>query len=167
MAQRWVTIMERDAEAEAGTWQTASVCTPGTGDLAPSTPNPVRIPATMTSHWGDRAEMVSTISQGRTLRLTQQGVSALMQGQRVAFFEVFCGSMHLTLGVRSMGLYAPDGVDRLYPVGGVPWDLSQDGDQEKCRALLDALNPCVTHFAPPCTEQSTLGSKPPSRIRCL
>ena len=59
-----------------------------------------------------------------------------------------------------MGLCAPDGVDMLYPVGDKPWDLTRMGDQVKCEALLDELDPRVAHFAPPCTELSIIGSRP-------
>ena len=54
--------------------------------------------------------------------MSQQAIGELMFGQRVAFVEIFCGAMELTLGVRAVGLCAPDGIDKLYPVGGIPWD---------------------------------------------
>ena len=88
-------------------------------------------PEVVRTLWGDRAESIAQLAQGRRVHLTPQGISELMFGQRVAFFEVFCGQMHLTVGVRAMGLCAPDGVDKLYPIGGKPWDLTRAPDQKK------------------------------------
>ena len=114
----------------------------------------------MRTLWGGNAESIAQLAQGRRVHLTPQGISELMFGQKVAFFEVFCGQMHLTIGVRAMGLCAPDGVDKLYPIGGRPWDLTRGPDQGKCQELLDALDPWITHFAPPCTQLCIIGSRP-------
>ena len=83
-----------------------------------------------------------------------------MFGQRVAFVEVFFGAMEMILGVRALGLCAPDGIDKLNPVGGRPWDLRSPADQERAQELLDDLNPRATHLAPPCTTLCIIGSKP-------
>ena len=55
-------------------------------------------PEVVRTLWGDRAESIAQLAQGRRVHLTPQGISELMFGQRVAFFEVFCGQMHLTVG---------------------------------------------------------------------
>ena len=69
--------------------------------------------------------------------------------------------MELTLGVRSLGLSAPDGVDELFPIGDRPWDLLLPEDQRRCRELEDRLDPVVVHYAPPCTKLCCIGPRPP------
>ena len=72
------------------------------------------MPTSLVNWRGDSAELVATLLQGKTLGLTQQGISSLMFGQRVAFVQIFCEQMGLTLGFREMRLCAPDGIDKLY-----------------------------------------------------
>ena len=91
-------------------------------------------PSAVRTEWGDCAESVHVAAEGRTVRLTQQAVSEFMFGQRVAFVEIFCGAMETTLGVKALGLCAPDGIDKLYPVGGRPWDLRYPADQDRARS---------------------------------
>ena len=143
-----------DLEEQVNCLQTCAQSADGCLAVSAERPEAVR------TLWGDRAESIAQLAQGRRVHLTVQGVSELMFGQKVAFFEVFCGQMHLTVGVRAMGLCAPDGVDKLYPIGGKPWDLTRAPDQKKCQDLLDGLDPWITHFAPPCTELSIIGSRP-------
>ena len=109
---------------------------------------------------GDSLEMVSRLSQGRGVGVRRQALSALAYGHRVAFFEIFCGEMHLTLGVRAQGLCAPDGIDSRYPLGGRRWDLTLAEDRERCAWLVDELDPLVTHTSPPRTKHSSLAPRP-------
>ena len=79
---------------------------------------------------GSRAEIIATLTQGQLANFTQQAISQFTFGQSVAFFKVFCGEMAATLGCPALGLCAPKGVDKLFPMHGVPWDLGKKEDQE-------------------------------------
>ena len=94
------------------------------------------------------------VGRGRDLRLTQAAMQALAFGHRVAFLELWCGCMRLTMGVRAQGLLAPMGLDQLYPLGIRRWDLSNAEGQEACDELVDVVDPLVLHGAPPSDELS-------------
>ena len=79
----------------------------------------VPLPKPMITKWGGRAECAMRLVQGKFLSVTQQGISSLMFGQLLAFIEIFCGQMEVTLGVCEIGLCVPDGIDELYHMGGV------------------------------------------------
>ena len=93
------------------------------------------------------------------MNLDRRALSALSYGHRVAFFEVFCGQMKLTLGVRAQGLCAPQGIDALYPLGGRRWNLMLKEDQGRCTEIVDLVDPIILHTSPPCTKLCTLGLK--------
>ena len=99
------------------------------------------------SSLGTRAEELICASRGRQVKLTQSAVHEMFRGNRAALLEVFCGGMELTLGARAHGLCAPDGVDKLFPVGDQPWDLRCSEDQRRCRELEERVNPIV--LSPP------------------
>ena len=120
-----------------------------------------QMPQGIASPLSTRAEELICASRGRQVKLTQSAVHEMFRGNRAALLEVFCGGMELTLGARAHGLCAPDGVDRLFPVGDRPWDLRRSEDQQRCRELEERVNPVVLHYAPPCTKLSTIGARPP------
>ena len=68
--------------------------------------------------------------------------------------------MLLTMGVRAVGLVAPDGVDKCYPFIGRVWDLSSKGDQQSMQALVLELDPIIVHGGVPCEKFSQMGLHP-------
>ena len=98
---------------------------------------------------GGELERVSVMSAGKRIAMDRAALCALAQGHRVAFFELFCGEMRLTLGVRAYGLAAPDGVDSMYQHGPKKWDLTLREDQQRVECLLEALDPVILHASPP------------------
>ena len=100
---------------------------------------------------GAQLELVGRLSQGARTWIDRRSLAALAYGHRVAFLEVFCGRMRLTLGVRACGMLAPDGIDKMFGVGRRRWNLRQEVDRSRCERLLKFLDPAITHFAPPCT----------------
>ena len=91
----------------------------------------VASPSVLVSALGESCEELIPASRGKRVLLRQSAVHTMFLGARAALLEIFCGCMELTLGVRALGLCAPDGVDALFPVGDQPWDLSQPGDQAR------------------------------------
>ena len=55
----------------------------------------------------DSLQAVSSAAAGGTVLISRGALAALARGQRVGFLEVFCGQMHLTLGVLAVSLRAP------------------------------------------------------------
>ena len=125
-------------------------------------------PKMFVTPWGEKTEEIIAVAKGRKVRLNQPAVHQLFLGARAALLEVFCGEMELTLGVRSLGLVAPDGVDSLFPIGERPWNLLLAEDQQRCRDLEDRLNPVVVHYAPPCTKLNRAAptARPPRLRGC-
>ena len=104
---------------------------------------------------GGKLELLAKLVQGRLVSVDRRALEALAYGHRVAFLEVFCGAMHLTLGVRAQGLCAIDGIDKLFPLGDRHWDLHLREDQRRVELLAAEVDPLVLHTAPPCTKLST------------
>ena len=69
------------------------------------------------------SKLLMVYSEGRTAQVTPAALQALAYGHRIAFIEVFCGMMRLTLAVRAAGLRAPDGLDRCLPLGDRQWNF--------------------------------------------
>ena len=128
-------------EAESGLLLIAQERQRGHLDIRPERGNELALPRAVQTHWGSRTESIAALTRGRLVEFTQQAVSQLTFGQRVAFLEIFCGKMSITLGCRALGLCAPDGVDELFPFGGDPLGFAQEGSPEKVNVLLDALDP--------------------------
>ena len=76
-----------------------------------------RLAPTVYTHLGDALAYLDVVGQGRDIRLSGAALQALSFGHRVAFLELWCGMMRLTMGVRAQGLLAPHGIDALYPFG--------------------------------------------------
>ena len=57
------------------------------------------------------------LSHGKLMNLERSALKCLQPGKRISFLELFSGKGMLTLGVRSLGLKALDGLDSLYTTG--------------------------------------------------
>ena len=119
-----------------------------------------RLAAAPVTSLGSALESIATLGAGRRAYLDQAALAALAYGHRVAFLELWCGSMHLTLGVRAAGLLVPDGMDRLFPMGSRVWDFALEKDRADAEELVDYLDPMVLHGAPPCEKLSQMCLKP-------
>ena len=97
-------------------------------------------------------ERLSVASQGKVLRMTREALSQVTRGERVHFFVIYCGCMLLTQSVRKLGMIAPDGLDREFPLGSHTWNLALPHDRQLCLALQDEIDALVTHLAPECTQ---------------
>ena len=116
----------------------------------------VRPPQSVSTLLGNSLEVIAAYAEGRTVQIASVALSALAGGHRVAFVEIFCCLMRLTQAVRATGLAAPDGIDRIYTIGGRRWDLEIQSEQDRCQDLLDTVDPVCIHGAPPCTKLTSL-----------
>ena len=96
-------------------------------------------------------ERLGKIAKGKVLRMTQEALANVTRGERVHFFEIYCGCMRLTQSVRALGMVAPDRLDREFPLGSHTWNLALPHDRQLCLALQDEVDAIITHLAPECT----------------
>ena len=129
-------------------------------ELVPIPATGYSMPKNVYTELGPSMEMIRMLSQGKLVDLERSALACLQYGERIAFLELFCGMMMLTLGVRAHGLKALDGWDALYRMGDREWDFADSTHQKDAKKLVRRLDPVVLHTACPCQKFSKMALHP-------